>query len=280
MLIRNIQPTTAEVSDLEACRKHLVQYLAPRVDTARFLLMGSHTRGTAIAGSDMDVLQVIRKKEVTWGGSLVSSNTVLSNIRSTLAGYGRTDVRRDQVALVVSYKSGVHIDLVPGYYSGPGVGNYPVYHIPDGRGGWLSASPEAHNAYIKAADERAGGKLKRTVQIIKYWRRCRVNEIPLNSFHLEIALASSKVCEGLKSYSQCVLDAFSELTSREARAIRDPVGVAGLISASATDTMKASVANSLANSTEHARNARRAELQGMPLEAARQWSTVFNGGFA
>lgn len=241
--------------------------------------MGSHSRGTAIHNSDLDLLQVVRKKELTWGGSLVSSNTVLANLRKILEGYGKTETRRDFLALVISYKSGAKIDLVPGYYLKPGINNLPVYQIPDGSGGWFETSPEAHNTYIKAADVRSNGKLKRTVQIIKYWRQCRINFIRLDSFHLELFLASSKICEGTKSYSQCVSEALTALSLREARALRDPVGVAGLISASATATQKESVTNSLNSSADHARRAHLAEMNGNDLEANRQWQIVFNGGF-
>lgn len=277
-VISKIQPSNSELSTLEASRKHLVAFLSNRIETSKFLLMGSHSRGTAIKNSDLDLLQVIRKRELTWGGSLVSSSTVLNNVRSHLSNYGKTDVRRDNQALVVRYTSGHHIDLVPGFYRGPGVSNYPIYEIPDGSGGWLQTSPEAHNAYLKLCDERAGGKLKRTVQLVKYWRKCRSVEIPLNSFHLEIVLANSRVCEGPKSYSSCVQEAFRELAAREARALRDPIGVSGLISASATDAQKLSVANSLTSSAEHALKAKTAETYLNSSEALRQWRIVFNGG--
>lgn len=278
-LLQQIQPTPRDLQNLEASRQHLSNYLSSRIETVKFLLMGSHTRGTAITGSDMDLLQVIKKEELMWGGNVVSSSTVLENVRRHLSAYGKSEIRRDRMALVVDYTSGAQIDLVPGYYVGPGVSNYPVFEIPNGLGGWLKASPEAHNAYIKQADEKARGKLKKTVQMVKYWRQCRVNQVRLNSFHLEIVLASSGVCEGLKSYSQCLAGALDTLAKREAKALRDPIGVAGLIAASGSQVQASAAANSLAGSSEHALKAVSAERQGSTLEAVRQWSLVFNGVF-
>jgi predicted nucleotidyltransferase len=278
-LINRVQPTASELSALEAARRHLTSFLKLKFQTSKFLLMGSHSRDTAISGSDLDMLQVLRKSELTYGGDIVSSYTALRNLRTSLADYAQTEVRRDQQALVIRYKSGKQLDLVPGYYIGPGQSNYPVYAIPDGSGGWLRTSPESHNLYLKLCDERSGGKLKRVVQIIKYWRCCRVNEVPLNSFHLETVLASSGIAEGAKAYSECIKDAFAELHSREGRAIRDPIGISGLIGASSTQAQRDAVTTALSHSANHARNARIAELFSDGTEAIRQWQLVFNGSF-
>jgi hypothetical protein len=279
-LVSSIQPTPFELRSIDTCRDQLTAVLKLKIDTIKFLVMGSHSRGTAIKNSDLDLLQVVRKKELKWGDALVSSDTLLANVRKALESYARPEVRRDFVALVIQYKSGVKIDLVPGYYSRPGIDNMPVYQIPDGDGGWRETSPEAHNAYIKLADEKTQGKLKKTVQIIKYWRQCRVNSVRLDSFHLELYLAQSRICEGYKSLSSCVSESLAALSSREARALRDPIGVSGFISASSTDTQKLSVAASLSTSADHARRGLIAEVAGNSFEAKRQWDIVFNGGLS
>jgi predicted nucleotidyltransferase len=279
-LILSIQPTPLELRNIDACEEQLKSVLRLNLDTVKFLVMGSHSRGTAIKNSDLDLLQVVRKKELQWGGSLVSSDTLLANVRKALESYARPEVRRDFVALVIQYKSGVKIDLVPGYYLRPGVDNMPVYQIPDGAGGWRETSPEAHNAYIKNQDEKTLGKLKKTVQIIKYWRQCRASFVRLDSFHLELYLAQSRICEGYKSISSCVAESIAALSMREARALRDPIGVSGLISASSTTSQKLSVAASLSTSADHARKGIVAEASGNSLEAKRQWDIVFNGGMS
>ena len=278
-LIKRIQPTATELSNLEASRRNLESFLSGAVETAKFLVMGSHSRGTAIRGSDLDLLQVLRRREVTYGGAVVSSGTVLGRLRQLLLQYGRTDVRRDQQALVVSYRAGHHIDVVPGYFIGFNSQRRPVYEIPDGSGSWLQTSPEAHNQYLRDCDDRSRGKLKRVVQVMKFWRGTRANDIPLNSFHVEMVLASSGVCEGFKSYSACVADAFRELAARSAASIRDPLGISGLIAASGSISQRVSAGSSLSAASDHAIRARNAELLGHSAEAVRQWQIVFKGEF-
>jgi hypothetical protein len=61
-----------------------------KIDTIKFLVLASHSRGTAIKSSDLDLLQVVRKKELKWGDSLVSSNTLLANVRKALESYAQS----------------------------------------------------------------------------------------------------------------------------------------------------------------------------------------------
>ena len=143
----------------------------------------------------------------------------------------------------------------------------------------MLTSPDAHNSYIRKADERSGGKLRKTVQLVKYWRECRTPRIPISSFHLDLLLAAHGTCEGVKSYAQCVADAFALLNSRQCRAFRDPLGISGDVSAVKMGAQREAAANAASYASSHAQSAILQERLGSAQEAKRQWDLVFNGKF-
>ena len=62
------------------------------------------------------------------------------------------------------------VDVVPAFFH-DFVDGRPIYYIPSGDGEyWIRTSPQAHNAHLRTADERSGGKLKYTSQVFKWWR--------------------------------------------------------------------------------------------------------------
>jgi len=263
-------------------RAAVAQRLRDSLRTNRIEPIGSFTRGAAIRqGSDLDLLCVLSRDEVYWGNSLKASTTVLSKVRSELQGrFAFSDIGRDGQAVVVSFSDGRSIDVVPAYYHGQGgPWNYPIFGIPDGNGGWMATSPQAHSRYINEADAASGGMLKNTVKLVKFWRQCRDPAIPLASFHLELLLAQEGTCKGVKTYRQCLRDAFTLLRQREVRALQDPLGISGHVKAANTDSKRQHLVSAVAYAADHARTAVLNEAIGQFGEAYRQWDMVFNGSF-
>lgn len=280
-LVAGLQPLPSEMAGAFSHASTIKSRLVKEFNVRKFVMVGSHSRRTAIRNfSDVDYFAVFSREDVRWGGSLVRSSTVLNRLRDELASrYWQTGVSRDAQAIVVDFAGGARpVDVVPAFFKEFGVG-WPIYEIPDGQGGWMRASPEAHTKYLKNEDERSGGKLKRVVQMLKYWRECRTPRVPLKSFHLEIVLAVEGVCVGVKPYSECLIDAFHILQKRECRAIQDPMGISGLVPSTATDSQRIGAITSLRSALSHALSAWDAERNGKIDEAKRQWNIVFNSGF-
>jgi len=231
--------------------------------------------------SDVDLFVVIRRVEARWGGDTVSSATVLRRIRDDLADrFPLTETRRDAQAVVVHFRQGHRpVDIVPAFFLRMSAKGYPIYLIPDGEGGWMESAPEAHAAYLKRCDERCGSKLKRGIRLLKWWAHSRTPSIPLRSFHAELVLAATQLAVGARTYSQIMRDAIWELYFRDGAALRDPLGISGLVSAASTDVRRASLVNSLEHAYGHAQAAVAAEEKGRGNEAIRQWDIVFNGTF-
>lgn len=281
-LLQGIQPTERELATYDSHRSTVRQRVLTAFPGSEVEVIGSHARNTAISGSsDLDLMLKLRRDEARWGGSTVSSDTILRRVRDDLqARYGATDIRRDGQAVAVKFGGGAFsVDVVPAMFAQMFEGR-PAYVIPDGAGGWLTTSPQAHNRYLAEENNRSRGKLRSIAQLIKFWRECRSPKIPLQSFHVELVLASEGICAGVKSYAECLADAFDALAARNGRALQDPIGISGLIPAANTPAKRSAVANALASAADHATRACEAEHNRNTPEAVRQWNIVFNNSFA
>lgn len=275
--VQELQPIGSEVI---AARRHIAT-IAARLE-ATFGLpsikrIGSHTRGTAIATfSDVDVLAVLPRKEARWGSRLVSSDTYIRRVAADLQDrYTGTSVRRDGQAVVLNFKGGAHsVDVVPGFFRRFDRGR-PVYLIPDSDGDWLETSPEQHNRFFQRADERSGGKLRRVSQLIKGWRFARVPPYALSSFYTDLLLATTDIASGAKTYSECLRDFFRELVRREVRGLQDPIGIARLVVASASEPALDRLYSAAVAARDRANEAVYAESRSDSTEARRLWGLIF-----
>lgn len=284
-LLGRIQLSDAQAGNLARHRDAVTRRIETSFEVTRTDTIGSSSRGSAIrTTSDLDLMPILRRSEARWGGRKVSSTTVLNNIRAELRDRFRfTDAGKDGEAVVVEFSDGAKVDVVPAFYvSQEAVYNgrkYPLYEIPNGRGGWLATSPEAHNRYIAAQDARSGGKLKYVTQLLKFWRACRTPHYPLNSFHIELLLADSGLCSVSKSYAQCLHDTFALLAKRACRGLQDPIHISGQVSAANTDAKRLTVLNAAITSAQRAAKALDAEAARRQPEAVSYWDLVFNGNF-
>ena len=285
-LLQRIEPVGTEVRARQshaATIRQAVRREFPAFN--RLEVFGSHTRDTAIhIWSDVDYLAVLGKDDVTRGGKRVRSSATLLRLRKVLAGrfgsYG-TKVRIRTPAVVVEFGRGKGaVDVVPAVWAGTGPRDgYPVFAMPDGRGGWSKTSPQRHAKFIKDEDGRARGKLTSTVQLLKAWRYGRRSPIPFLGFHMELLLASEGTCLGARSYAECVADALALLSARSGRALRDPLGIASPVRIAATEAQRRDVASAVSLAAGRAARAVRLDGRGRTEQARRLWGLVFGGGF-
>ena len=280
-LIRSIQPTSGEyknaISNVGSTKKRLEKSFSLK----KFQRIGSHARSSAINSfSDLDFLAVLARNEAKWGGSVVKSDTVVKKISQDLnSRFTTTTVRKDMQAVVVQFGGGQKsMDIVPGFFHKM-KNKRPVYLIPDGYGGWMETSPEAHNTFINRENIRSGEKLKKVGQLIRYWKYSRANSIPISSFYIDLLLADSEICIGAKSYPMIMYEFFKLMYDRECRGLRDPVGIAGVVYAVKTKPQLSTLVAHVENSLDHASKAVNAEHNKKLKEANRQWDMVFNHNF-
>jgi hypothetical protein len=283
-LMRQLDPTPLSIEKGKLHASTIKQRLASTMDVASAHYIGSTTRYTAIRGaSDVDYLAVIPRHQVLWGERWISSDTLVNTVRTELMGrFRQTEIRRDAQAVVVHFGGGSEpVDVVPAvFHSFKLKEKVPVYLIPDGAGGWLETAPAAHSNYIKAANEKSGGKLRRVIQLLKHWRNARSPAIPLSSIHLETLLAASDICIGPKSYSLSLVEVFALFHRRACRGFQDPIGLAGVFPAACTEAKLARLIESIQHALDHSMRAYEAECRKDWREALRQWGIVFNGQFS
>ena len=281
-LIRSIQPTEAEAARSSGHMGTIRRRLNQSFDIARILPIGSFSRSTAITRySDRDLLVMLKRNEAKWGDNFVSSSTILRRVRDDLdSRFSTTTVRSDRQAAVVHFAGGRHrFDIVPAVFSHFDK-KRPIYGIPDGEGGWLATSPSSHNQWLKRAQNRSGGKLTKTAQMLKYWANMRIATTALSSFYLELWLALSGLCVGARSYTEILTDVFSQLDQTGCPPVQDPIGISGRVHPTHTDTQHLNARDAIRTCAFHAERALVAERRMSNREANRQWNIVFNGGFA
>lgn len=277
LLLSQIEPTARERGVFEKHRKSVKSRLTRVFPAYHVETIGSYSRGSSVrAGSDIDLMLKLRAGERRWGDYRKSSVTVLNKVRLQLQGrFTATPIVRDRQAIVIRFSGGHRVDVVPAFYVGIGEHKNPLYAIPDGRGGWMNTSPQAHSRFIRGEDVRSGGKLLRVAKLIKFWRTRRTPHLALSSFHLELLLAESRVCVGIKRYEECLYEAFALLARRGCRAVRDPLGISGFVAAVKTEPQRVRALRAASLAADQIRRALLAEDNGKAHEADRLWHLVF-----
>jgi predicted nucleotidyltransferase len=281
-LLRKITPDVLEQEIFAAHQRSIQARLKAVFATNQVVRIGSYVRRSAIkSSSDIDLLLVLKRDAVKQGDHYKRSDTVLQNVRYQLQDrFTKTDIGRDGQVIVVSFRDGLHpVDVVPGFFSGPGEDNYPVFCIPDGYGWWTATSPQLHNKYISDADKRSGGKLKSVARLVKYWSTLRSATQALSGFHVELLLAQDGICIGARSHADCVAAALELLVRRRCRALQNPKGVPGLVAAAGTDPKREALNNAIQTAAQHCKLAMQAERCGATQESIRQWNMVFSDTF-
>lgn len=272
------QPTAIEIAAAEKHFRAITTRLEQSFEASRFIRIGSHARGTAIkTHSDIDLLAVLPRKAARWGERLVAPRTFLSNVARDLQDrYTSTTVRRDGQAVVLHFAGGTHsVDVVPGIFEGMN-DKRPMYLIPGTEDKWISTSPETHDLIFEHANARSGGKLGNLARLIKAWKYGREAPIPISSFYTDMLLATTDLAAGAKSYGQCLHAFFRALVQREVRGLRDPGGIAGILTACSFEGQLGRLFVAAQTALGHATSALHAESIGKHTEATRQWGIVFN----
>lgn len=283
--LSRLEPSPTEFDTRRSHKKTVEQALAAEFTSFNeVLIIGSHTRSTAVhIWSDVDYFGKLGIDDVTRGGARVSSTTTLNRAKAALeARVQQTDIWIDGPAVVVGFGQGADaVDVVPGVWVGttPTSPQYPVYDIPDGEGGWRRTSPQRHAKFLRDEDERAGGKLSRTIKLLKAWKYARSPQVPVLGFHLELLIASEGVCVGPKSYQNCLNDSFRLLRDRAGAALNDPLGISGRIVAAYTEAQRQALTEAARYAADKSDRAIEAEVAGRIGEAFDYWNMVFNGKF-
>lgn len=271
-----LTPTTGDTSRAKQHRASIEACLKRHFSITRFFRIGSFGNGTSIHGhSDVDYLASFPSHHIE-----SNSMTFLGKVGRALdARFPRTGVTTDPPAVVVPFGSDKSewTEVVPAKRVGETKLGFPMYHIPDASGGWLTSSPESHNAYVADADLKKSRKVKALVRLVKAWSY--YNDVGISSFYLELFTTRYANQESAIIYRMDVQRVLSALKANGLEAIADPRNISGQVSACDDWMSRWSAQMKVDAALGFANRAMQAENEGRTADAFRYWDQVYAGKF-
>lgn len=272
--LTKLTPTATESAAAKSHRASIEARLKRDFDLRRFRRIGSFGNGTSISGySDVDYLASVPTERLTQ-----NSTSSLGKVRDALADrFPNTGVRVSCPAVVVPFgsKKSETTEVVLADFVKEEKG-FKIYEIADCQGGWMRASPDAHLAYVAAANNRLNGKVKPLIRFLKAWKFYR--DVPISSFYLELRVARYTNGESSIIYDVDVHRVLNVLWDGQLASMYDPMGVSGSISACTTVARKADALSKLSTAMTRAEKAVAARTD-RPSDAFDWWRLVFNDAF-
>jgi hypothetical protein len=276
-LAESVQPDEGEVQAVRDRFGAVLMSLASAFPRSRFLPIGSHSRGTAIAvNSHLDFLVLLPSDWARRGTYWVSPLTIIHRMIESMRQLRLApEVRRDGGAITLYFKrSTFAVDVVPGFLMRVAE-SYPVYLMPGEDNRWIEAAPESHDALFSRSNAECGAKLQAISRLIRAWRFAGCPPFEISSLYVDMMLATSDIASGVKSYGHSLSDFFKALVERELRALSDPARVSGAIVASSSNAALGRLYDAAKAAAAHAQAALDAQLRGDNAEANHQWETIF-----
>jgi hypothetical protein len=273
--LTKLTPSTVESQAAQGHRASIEGCLKNNLGLRRFTRIGSFGNGTSISGySDVDYLAVLPTDQLTR-----TSTASLVKVRGVLdARFPNTGVGVRCPAVVVPFgtRKSESTEVVPGDYQYES-GGYKVYDIADCADGWMKASPDAHNDYVRSIDSKLGGKVKPLIRFIKAWKYYR--SVPISSFYLELRVAKYASTESAIIYDIDVKNVLCALRDGGLAKMQDPMGVSGYIHPCATQAAFDDALSKVSTAATRAENARSAAVKENISDAFDWWRLVFNDQF-
>lgn len=267
-----------QTSESEAAKRHRASIetcLKNNFGLKRFVRIGSFGNYTSVSRySDVDYLACLPTDQLTQ-----RSTSSLAKVRNALDfRFPNTGVRVGCPAVVVPFgtrKSEI-TEIVPADYLGEDNG-FKVYEIADCAGGWMKASPDAHNGYVRYVDDELGGRVKPLIRFVKAWKCFR--EVPISSFYLELRVAKYASEEKTIVYEYDVRNVLKLLWDSQLASMQDPMGISGYIAASKSDALRVIALSKLKTAYTRAQHAVNESSKGNISNAFSWWRALYNFEF-
>lgn len=266
-----LTPTSTEVTYASSHRQSLESCLKANFGMTRFARIGSFGNGTSITGhSDTDYIAVCPGEKLP-----DNSGNALTKVRDVL-DYRYTDtdvkVRTPAARLEFGTTAAQKTEIVPAYYMRTYEG-YKVYGIADGEGGWMNASPDAHNDFVRDVNLKHSGQVKKLIRYVKAWKYFR--DVPISSFYLEMRTAKYADGESSIIYSIDVKNVLKNILNGGLARMQDPTGIGGYIYPCKTKLKHEDALSKLETAVIRAEKAREAEESGRVVDAFDWWNKLY-----
>lgn len=268
---KKLTPSDYETDAAKQHRASIQQCIESNFGLQRFWRTGSFGNGTSISGhSDVDYMASMPASSLR-----KNSSASLSNLRAALARrFPNTGVRTSCPAVIVPFGTDAKetTEVTPAFLSEDS-GDFKVYGIPDCSGGWMNASPDAHNDYVRSVDRSVSHKAKPLVRFIKAWKYFQ--SVPISSFYLELRVAKYASAKSSIVYPIDIKNIFAHLDVIGLAQIRDPKDISGYISPCKSENDLRSAKSKVSTALSRATKAREAERNDKIKEAFDWWNLLF-----
>ena len=279
-LVKRLQPSNLEYDKAARHRSRVYSCLERNFDCYRFFETGSFGSGTGVRGySDIDYFAVCKSRTLP-----DNSGYVLTRFRDELryTFHATESIRVNTPAVRIEFGTFASevLEIVPTCFLGftnSSLGQKAYYSIPDYSGQWVTASPEAHNAYVQLHNRRLNGRLKPLIQLLKAWKY--FNNAEILSFYLELRATKFAESKRYINYEQDFVRVLNVLSSNGLARMQDPMGISGYVLPCKTDAKKDTAANKVATALERGNRAIEAMSKNKVDEAFRLWRLIFNYSF-
>jgi hypothetical protein len=282
-LLADIEPSSTTKSNASSAHNGIRDYLCDHEDFAERwrddFLAGSYARDTAIRprnGSDGQDRPDVDIIVVTNFSTSDDPESVLNELSRALDDeYEVERINKRSVRVVTTQ---AEMDIVPVIESGTS------YLLPDrDLGRWKATNPPAHTTWSSQQNEASGGRFKKLVKLMKWWRRENPTSKRPKGFALEILVANhapkteahfgeafAKMLESIYAQHGALAEAGYKPT------IADP----GLPGSDILDKVTVPQWKAFMEKVRvHAEFARRAQKEEDMEEATRLWRRVFGDRF-
>jgi hypothetical protein len=271
-----ITAANEESVEVKAHRASILATLRANFGVARFFRVGSYGTGTAVRGfSDVDYFATIPSNYMK-----PNSDSMLQSVAYVLAtrfpDLGIA-VRNPAVVVPFGKDPSEWTEVFPVRFLEEDVGQYLVYQIADGRGGWKRTIPDAHATYIAAVDKRLRNMVRPLIRFVKAWKYYRNAQI--SSFYLELWVGRYASGEAAIVYGLDMKNVLLRLLDEGLAPLSDPLGVTGDIAPCSDESRRADALLKLQASLELADKASDAESRGDIEEAIQWWDSLYVGAF-
>src|SRR5262245_6377194 len=274
--LTQIEPASSARQATPSIRKPIEQELKQQAGVARWVPAGSIRTSTSVRGfSAMDMLVVFAPRRV-----LSSSHTVVEECRQVIAhAVPKLEILAERGAIVVPFGPGNsdRYRVIPARSFELGEDNEEVYGIPDGAGDWSRTSPSLQQRYLDAQDKRTDATLRPLIRFVKAWKH--LNEVPISSFYLEVAVATYLAQQPTVLYTQALWEIFRDLSERSLPSLKDPTNVSGLVQPCGHVFQRVAAQSAVGRALENIVLARKAAKANKIEEALGHWKQLYNGAF-
>jgi len=273
--LARLTPSSTESEGAKKHRASTEACLISNFGLKRFTRIGSFGNGTSISGySDVDYLACLPTDQLTR-----SSTYSLQKVRNALdARFPYSNVRVNCPAVAVPFGSvaAETTEVVPADEVNES-NRFKVYDIADCAGGWMKASPDAHNAYVRYVNDQLGGKVKPLIRFIKAWKCIR--NVPISSFYLELRVAKYASAEKSIVYDIDVKNVFKLLWDGQLAQMQDPMGISGYIPACSSAARRTEALSKLVTAYARAEKAREETIKENTIDAFYWWRLLYDNEF-